>query len=575
MARQPREIMPASAEIESLDQPSGAEENAGSRRNFLQLGVITALGMAAGCGTSAPGGDDANAGSSGTNGGAGKGGTSTMGNGGTGAGAGGGAPMQGGSSGTGTGGSTSGSAGQATTGGAGPGAGRGGAGAPAAGAPAGGAPAGGAGGMNGGSPATGGAPVGGMSGAATGGSGGMGNTGMGGKEHNYMPLPALPDGTHGPSNKMLPDPFKYLDGTRISSKTDWERLRADLSAKLQAAVYGPKMPPPDTLKATFADGTVTVNMTVGTKTGSFTFKVSGGGSAGAKKPAIITCNASSLPIPSSVVSITLSTDTFAKQDKMIPTNGLVTTLYGNTAAKCGSDICWAWGASRMIDALEQVPEAGIDATRIGVTGCSYAGKGALAMGVFDERVALTIMQEGGSGGTAAWRISTKEASLGQMIQEATEIVGEQNWEGGDFKALFSGKSKNSAPVDMLIADQHFAVALAAPRGILLIENDIDWLGPLAAYGGGKAGAEVYKALGIADRVGISVAANHGHCSMPSSQNADLTKFINRFLLNMPTDTSGVDLLNATNSMIKTWKPADWIDWDTPTLGGALPWDPWA
>jgi hypothetical protein len=348
-----------------------------------------------------------------------------------------------------------------------------------------------------------------------------------------------------------------------------------LSAKLQAAVYGPKMPPPDMLKATFASGTVTVNMTVGSKTGMFTFKVSGGGTGGMLKPAIITCNATSLPIPSSVVSITLTTDTFAKQDKSIPTNGLVSTLYGSAAAKSGSDICWAWGLSRMIDALEQVPEAGIDTTKIGVTGCSYAGKGALAMGVFDERVALTIMQEGGSGGTALWRVSTKEASLGQNIQEATEIVGEQNWEGGDFKALFSGKNKTSAPVDMLIADQHFAVALAAPRGILLIENDIDWLGPLAAYGGGKAGLEVYKALGIADRVGISVAANHGHCSMPSSQNADLTKFINRFLLGMDTDTSGVDLLNATNSKIKTWTPADWIDWDTPTLGGALPWDPFA
>src|ERR1700755_2562903 len=103
---------------------------------------------------------------------------------------------------------------------------------------------------------------------------------------------------------------------------------------------------------------------------------------------------------------------------------------------------------------------------------------------------------------------------------------------------------------MLIADQHFVVALCAPRAVLLIENDIDWLGPLAAYGGGAAAREVYTALGIADRIGVSVAPNHSHCSFPSTQKADLTKFINRFLLGMQTDTSNVDLLNATNSKIK-------------------------
>src|SRR5262249_17816260 len=128
--------------------------------------------------------------------------------------------------------------------------------------------------------------------------------------------------------------------------------------------------------------------------------------------------------PSSVVGINLAQDSFAAQNKSIPTSGIVSTLYGNTAAKAGSDISWALGASRIIDALEKV-DAGIDPTKIATTGCSFAGKGALAMGAFDERVVLTAMQEGGSGGSALWRVSTKEASLGQNIQEATEIVGEQ------------------------------------------------------------------------------------------------------------------------------------------------------
>ena len=47
------------------------------------------------------------------------------------------------------------------------------------------------------------------------------------------------------------------------------------------------------------------------------------------------------------------------------------------------------------------------------------------------------------------------------------------------------------------------------------------------------------------------------------------------MLGMQADTSGVDLLTATNSKIKTWNKADWIDWDTPTLSGSLAWDPFA
>ncbi|MEI9937619.1 MAG: dockerin-like protein [Pseudomonadota bacterium] len=518
----------------------------GSRRGFLQLGALVVTGLATACASDAA--SDGGAGTGNTPGAGGRGAAGAPGAGGTPA-AGAGAPGAAGTN---------------------PGAGAPG----ASGAPgAAGTTAGGGTSPGGGAPGTAGAS-GGSTAAA--GAGGGGSTSVGGwKENNFTPLPALPANGITANIPKLPDPFKFIDGTRIGSKADWEKLRADLSAMLQASVYGTKPPAPDMLTATFSGGTVTVNMTVGSKTGSFTFKITGGGTAAAPVPCVITCNGSSLPIPSGIATITLNSDTFAKQDKSIPTNGLVTTLYGSAAASAGSDICWAWGASRIIDALEKLPEAGINTKAIGVTGCSYAGKGALCMGAFDERVALTMMQEGGSGGSALWRVSTAEAAAGQNIQEATEIVGEQNWQGQPFKTLFNGQPKKTAPVQKLLADQHFTVALCAPRAVLLIENDIDWLGPVAAYGGGVAAREVFTALGIKDRIGISVAANHGHCSFPSSQQAALTAFITRFLKKGTADTSGVDVFNGTNSTLKTFKPADWIDWTTPTLAGALTWDPFA
>ena len=73
--------------------------------------------------------------------------------------------------------------------------------------------------------------------------------------------------------------------------------------------------------------------------------------------------------------------------------------------KVGYFAAWAWGISRIIDALEKLPELIIDLKHIGVTGCSFAGKIALFSGAFDERISLTISQESEGGGYTAWRVT--------------------------------------------------------------------------------------------------------------------------------------------------------------------------
>ena len=434
----------------------------------------------------------------------------------------------------------------------------------------------GAGGQPGaGGSASGGAPGVAGSGPGGAGAGGSGPTGTitGWKEDNAKgkcTVGTPPTFANSVANSKLPDPFKFLNGMRISSKADWECLRADLSAMLQACIYGPKMPPPDKLTATFSGGKMTVNMTVGSQTGSFSVSISGG-NKDKPVPALITCGGSSLSKLSGVVQIDMANNSMSQESKTVGTGGLVNMLYGSAASKSGSLIGWAWGLSRIIDGLELCPEAGIDLKAIAVTGCSRNGKGALAMGAFDERVALTLMQEGGSGGSAAWRISQAEKKAGQNIQESGEIVGEANWQGADFKQYANGMN------DKLSADQHFAVALCAPRAVLLLENDIDWLGPVATYGGGIAGRAVFEALGIKERCGVSVAANHGHCAFPGAQQTFLDAFVNRYLKRTSTTNMLVDDFHVSSSTSKLQKfdPATWIDWTIPTLSGSLAWDPFA
>jgi hypothetical protein len=59
----------------------------------------------------------------------------------------------------------------------------------------------------------------------------------------------------------------------------------------------------------------------------------------------------------------------------------------------------------------------IDIAHIAVTGCSYAGKMALYVGAFDERIAFTIPQESGGGGKAAWHVMANQPET-ENLEEA-------------------------------------------------------------------------------------------------------------------------------------------------------------
>lgn len=100
----------------------------------------------------------------------------------------------------------------------------------------------------------------------------------------------------------------------------------------------------------------------------------------------------------------------------------------------GAMTAWAWGVSRILDVLETLPDTTINSKKVAVTGCSRNGKGALVAGALDSRIALTIPQESGSGGTACWRLSDYENHNGST-QTASEIVQENVWFATQFDEL--------------------------------------------------------------------------------------------------------------------------------------------
>jgi hypothetical protein len=192
---------------------------------------------------------------------------------------------------------------------------------------------------------------------------------------------------------------------------------------------------------------------------------------------------------------------------------------------------WAWGLSRLLDGLEIVGEARtkIDMKHIGVTGCSYAGKMALMCGAFDERIALTIAQEPGGGGAAAWRVS-------HTLQEVESLERtDYHWFKESMRDTFSGDSVYRMPYD-----HHELCAMICPRALLMLGNpDYKWLADESGYVSMNAAKRVWEQFGIADRVGYSIVDKHGHCQLPESQFPEVSVFIDRFLLGKDVDTKNI------------------------------------
>jgi len=372
-------------------------------------------------------------------------------------------------------------------------------------------------------------------------------------------VPPMPSYASLPNNAFFPDPFLFMNGTRMTTKAEWSCRRQEIATLAQEFEYGYKPNTPYSATTGARSGntlTITVN-DVG-KTLTFNASITYPGTGTAPYPAIIGVGASSLnnSVLSSlgVAVINLPNDQIAQQVNGSSRGvGKFYDMFGS-GHSAGALMAWAWGASRLVDAIEKTPAANIDPTRLGVTGCSRNGKGALAVGAYDERFKLVIPQESGSGGSGNWRVSQWMLSQGQSTQTLSEITGENVW----FRSNFSqfGNSVNKLPFD-----HHALEGLVAPRALLVIENNILWLGPQSSWSGANAARGVWQALAVTDRMGYSLTTEHGHCSFPSSQQAEVTAYVQKFLVGGGTANTNI----MRNDPGVQYNASQWVNWTVPTL----------
>jgi hypothetical protein len=362
-----------------------------------------------------------------------------------------------------------------------------------------------------------------------------------------------------PNNAFFPDPFRFMNGTRMTTKAEWTCRRAELAALSQEFEFGSK--PNTPLSATTGSrsgNTLAVTVVDNGRTLSFNASITYPSSGSGPFPAMIGVGGSNLN-NSALTSMGVAVINFPNSE-IAQQNGQGSRGVGKfydmfgSGHSAGAMMGWAWGVSRLIDALEKTPAANIDPTRLGVTGCSRNGKGALVAGAFDERIKLTLPQESGSGGSGTWRVSNWMLSQGQQTQTLSQIVGENVW----FRANF-GQFGSAVP--KLPFDHHSIVGLVAPRAVLIIENDILWLGPQSSWSGANAARMIWQGLGMQDRMGYSLTTGHTHCAFPSSQQPEVNAYVQKFLVGGGTGNTNV----MRNDPGVPFNQSMWVNWTVPVL----------
>ena len=374
---------------------------------------------------------------------------------------------------------------------------------------------------------------------------------------NHHSCPATAENAALENNTYLPDPFTFENGAHVHTKRQWACRRRELLDLFQRYELGTLPGPPDHLSASMTNSTLAIQ-TSNNDAAPITFSVNVTlPTTGIPPyPAVLAYGALSIPVPANIATIVFDNSAFAEQNSLASRGqGLFYDLFGSNAT-ASALTAWSWGVSRILDALERTPDAGIDPARVAITGCSRNGKGALVTGAFEDRLALTIPQESGAGGSACWRLSDAQLERGEMVQTASEIVTENVWQSVAFRQFAND-------TELLPFDHHELAGLVAPRGLIVVDNsDYQWLGTWSSWGCMKAGRLIYDALCVGDHMGYSSVGNHSHCLFPVDREMpDLTAFYDRFLLGESKAETDI-FYNTANITIDL---GEWVNWEVPRI----------
>mgnify|MGYP003310625244 CR=1 FL=1 len=244
----------------------------------------------------------------------------------------------------------------------------------------------------------------------------------------------------------MPELLRFQDGTEVKTAEDWQRRREEILGLYEYYIYGYM---PDRAQETvsytltpLADGSgydMTITVATNEKTASFTVTVTlpkteapaGGypyfveyiwawpGFPAVSQNQLYAASRGYAGIAYNPIPVAADNKTYT---------GAYYTLYPyytkDPTDKTGVLLAWAWGVSKIIDAMElgAGAEMNINPSLSLVGGVSRYGKSVAVAGAYDERIKVCIPSCSGAGGLAPFRTSNQGKTY-----DLTSLGGNAAW----------------------------------------------------------------------------------------------------------------------------------------------------
>jgi len=306
----------------------------------------------------------------------------------------------------------------------------------------------------------------------------------------------------------LPDLFLKEDGTRLCDPSEWDAHRQTLAKSAVQLQYGKMPPKPESIEIEMICQTNPKSLAgtyrIITDKISFTFRL------------ILPENVENPPVAvyGDMCFNYMSTDGFL--DEFLK-NGIAVACFnrcelahdvrneGRSQGQLykaypdysfGALAAWAWGYSRVVDALEII--GGVNLDCLISVGHSRGGKTALLAGATDTRFAITNPNEACASGTSCYRIHT--TAINEYGDEKRSETLYDMWTRFGFW-LGEGMGEYAEREEDLPFDSHTLKALVAPRVLFVSEAASDiWGGPVGSWMTTQAASEAFKFLGVPDNL---------------------------------------------------------------------------
>jgi len=221
--------------------------------------------------------------------------------------------------------------------------------------------------------------------------------------------------------------------------------------------------------------------------------------------------------------------------------GAFYTLYPYDAdieeSQTGVLMAWAWGASKVLDALEKGAAAdfNINANNTIITGTSRNGKAATVAGAFEKRFKITVPSSSGAGGAAIYRYKSagqtydlsgyfKYNGGGSWKVDGSNPQSFGNVKGDSGGGWFNSKLKTFSQAEELPFDQHFLLALCADTDrYLFMVNGFEWdkwTNPPGFFYNFELTKPVFDLLGVPQNIAVSM-----HRQRHGLEQEDMVKLI--------------------------------------------------